>query len=197
MRILNGGHAAIAYPAGLLDIHFVHEAMEDAQINAFLEKLTTDEIIPTIPPPTGVDLESYRALIARRFANPKIGDTITRLCLDGSNRQPKFILPTAADRRKSNASLDGLALVSALWCRYCYGETESGKTIAPNDPSWDRIQAAARQARNDPKAFLAMGDIFGALAQDATYVAAFSRALSALWTNGVRATLDHYLASHS
>ena len=34
IRILNGGHAAIAYPAGLLDIHFVHEAMEDAQIAA-------------------------------------------------------------------------------------------------------------------------------------------------------------------
>ena len=32
IRILNGGHAAIAYPAGLLDIHFVHEAMEDKQI---------------------------------------------------------------------------------------------------------------------------------------------------------------------
>ena len=32
IRILNGGHAAIAYPAGILDIHFVHEAMEDAQI---------------------------------------------------------------------------------------------------------------------------------------------------------------------
>ena len=37
IRILNGGHAAIAYPAGLLDIHFVHEAMEDAQIATFLD----------------------------------------------------------------------------------------------------------------------------------------------------------------
>src|SRR5579863_6637700 len=35
MRILNGGHAAIAYPAGLLDIHFVHDAMADKQIAAF------------------------------------------------------------------------------------------------------------------------------------------------------------------
>ena len=25
-------------PAGLLDIHFVHEAMEDAQIRAFLKR---------------------------------------------------------------------------------------------------------------------------------------------------------------
>ena len=147
MRILNGGHAAIAYPAALLDIHFVHEAMEDAQINAFLEKLTKDEIIPTVPPPSGVDLEDYRSLIARRFANPKIGDTITRSVSTAPTGNRSSFLPTAADRRKSNASLDGLALVSALWCRYCYGETESGKAIAPNDPSWDRIQARARDKR--------------------------------------------------
>ena len=197
IRILNGGHATIAYPAALLDIHFVHEAMEDAQISAFLEKLTKTEIIPTVPPPPGVDLESYRQLIARRFANPKIGDTIARLCFDGSNRQPKFILPVAADRLKSGGRIDGLALVSALWCRYCYGESENGQTIAPNDPNWDRIQAAARQARHDPPAFLAMGDIFGALAQDAAYVAAFSKALTALWAAGVRATLGDYLAQRA
>ncbi|MBV8663016.1 MAG: mannitol dehydrogenase family protein [Hyphomicrobiales bacterium] len=197
MRILNGGHAAIAYPAALLDIHFAHEAMEDAQINAFLAALTKREIMPTVPPPPGVDLEDYRVLIAERFANPKIGDTIARLCLDGSNRQPKFILPTAAARRNAGASVDGLALVSALWCRYAYGETESGKPIAPNDPSWDRIQAAAKQARANPPAFLAMDDIFGALAQDADYVAAFSQALTSVWASGVRATLDAYLASHA
>ena len=49
IRILNGGHAAIAYPAGLLDIHFVHEAMADEQIRAFLEKLTKSEIQPVVP----------------------------------------------------------------------------------------------------------------------------------------------------
>jgi mannitol 2-dehydrogenase len=193
IRILNGGHATIAYPAALLGIHFVHEAMEDAQIPAFLEKLTKDEIIPTVPPPPGVDLESYRELIARRFANPRIGDTITRLCFDGSNRQPKFILPTAAARRAAGASVKGLALVSALWCRYCYGGAESGKAIGPNDPSWDRIQAAAKQARQDPQAFLDMRDIFGALAEDSAYVEAFSAALSLLWERGVRETLSLYL----
>ena len=106
----------------------------------------------------------------------------------------RFILPVAADRVKAGARVDGLALVSALWCRYCYGESESGQTIAPNDPNWDRTQAAARQARHDPSAFLAMGDIFGALAQDPAYVAAFSAALSALWTGGVRSTLGDYLS---
>ena len=150
IRILNGGHAAIAYPAGLLDIHFVHEAMADEQIRAFLETLTKREIQPVVPPPPNTSLDDYRELVARRFANPKIGDTIQRLCFDGSNRQPKFILPSAADRLKSGAPIKGLALVSALWCRYCYGETESGKPIAANDPSWERIQTAAKRARERP-----------------------------------------------
>jgi len=194
IRILNGGHAAIAYPAGVLDIHFVHEAMEDQQIANFLETLTRREIIPVVPPPPGVDLEAYRVKVAERFANPKIGDTISRLCLDGSNRQPKFILPTVRDRLAAGASVKGLALVSAMWCRYCYGESESGKTIPPNDPSWGRLQAAARPARGDPRAFLAMRDIFGELAENPVYVGAFSGALNALWANGVRRTIADYLA---
>jgi mannitol 2-dehydrogenase len=195
IRILNGGHAAIAYPAALLDIHFVHEAMADAQVRDFLDKLTREEIIPTVPPPPQTDLAQYRELIARRFANPKIGDTVSRLCLDGSNRQPKFILPTVADRLKAGRGVKGLALVSALWCRYCQGETESGQTIAPNDASWDRLQAAAKLAKNAPQKFLEMRDIFGELSQDPVYVGAFSDALSQLWTRGVRATLADYLAS--
>jgi len=194
IRILNGGHAAIAYPAGLLDIHFVHEAMADEQIRAFLEKLTRSEIQPVVPPPPNTRLDDYRELIARRFANPKIGDTIRRLCFDGSNRQPKFILPTVADRLKAGGAFRGLALVSALWCRYCYGESESGKSIAPNDPSWERIRSAGKQARSDPRAFLALRDIFGKLAEEPAYVSAFSSALSALWADGVRSTLADYLS---
>jgi mannitol 2-dehydrogenase len=193
IRILNGGHAAIAYPAGLLDIHFVHEALEDKQIATFLETLTKREILSVVPPPPGVSLEAYRVKVAERFANPKIGDTVARLCLDGSNRQPKFILPTVVDRLKAGQSFAGLALVSALWCRYCYGESESGKTIPPNDPNWDRLQQAARPARADPPAFLAMRDIFGELSDTPSYVAAFSNALTKLWSKGVRATLDDYL----
>ncbi len=194
IRILNGGHAAIAYPAGLLDIHFVHEAMEDAQIREFLETLTKREILPVVPPPPNTNLDDYRAQVASRFANPKIADTIQRLCFDGSNRQPKFILPSVRDRLKSGASVKGLALVSALWCRYCYGETESRKSIAPNDPGWERLHAAAKQARSDPPAFLKLRDIFGELAENPSYVSAFSHALSALWAHGVRPTLADYLS---
>ena len=195
IRILNGGHATIAYPAGLLDIHFVHEAMEHPLVRKFLEKVEREEIIPVVPPVPHTDLGDYYKLIEQRFSNPKIGDTIQRLCLDGSNRQPKFILPSAADRVAAGQSVTGLALVSALWARYCNGESDSGKPIPPNDPNWDRLTTLAKAAKADPKAWLRMSDIFGPLATNPAYVAAFTKALSSLWARGTTATLEAYLAN--
>ncbi|UJW87106.1 mannitol dehydrogenase family protein [Devosia sp. SL43] len=194
IRILNGGHATIAYPAGLMDIHFVHEAMEHPLVSAFLAKVERDEIVSVVPPVPDTNLHDYIALCERRFANPKIGDTIRRLALDGSNRQPKFIIPSALDRVTAGQAVTGLALVSALWCRYCYGTTESGAVIEPNDPNWDRLTAQAKLAKADPKAWLAMGDIYGELAGNPTFIAAFSHALTTLWTSGTKATLERYLA---
>jgi mannitol 2-dehydrogenase len=193
IRILNGGHAAIAYPAGLLDIHFVHEAMAHKLVAGFLAKVERDEIIPIVPPVPHTDLGDYFALCERRFANPKIGDTIRRLALDGSNRQPKFIVPSALERVKRQQSVSGLSLVSALWCRYCYGETDSGAVIAPNDPNWDRLTAQARRARENPAAWLEMTDIYGELAAQPAFAAAFAQALATLWRIGTAATLQRYL----
>ena len=194
IRILNGGHATIAYPAGLMDIHFVHEAMENQLVSAFLTKVEEHEIIPVVPPGPDTDLGDYYALCQRRFANPKIGDTIRRLALDGSNRQPKFIIPSALDRVQRQQSVDGLSLVSALWCRYCYGETDSGAVIEPNDPSWDRLTAQSKLAKADPKAWLAMTDIYGDLASQPAFITAFSHALTTLWSIGTEKTLQRYLA---
>jgi len=194
IRILNGGHATIAYPAGLMDIHFVHEAMEHPLVAAFLTKVEQEEIIPVVPPVPDTDLGDYYALCQRRFANPKIGDTIRRLALDGSNRQPKFIIPSAFDRVQRQQSVNGLALVSALWCRYCYGTTDSGAVIEPNDPSWARLTAQARLAKADPAAWLAMADIYGDLAKNPAFITAFSNALNTLWKIGTKATLERYLA---
>lgn len=194
IRILNGGHATIAYPAGLMDIHFVHEAMENQLVAAFLAKVENDEIIPVVPPVPDTDLNDYLALCQTRFANPKIGDTIRRLALDGSNRQPKFIIPSALDRVQRQHSAKGLALVSALWCRYCFGTTDSGAVIEPNDPSWDRLTAQAKLARGKPAAWLEMTDIYGELASSEAFAADFAHALKTLWEQGTKATLETYLA---
>ena len=194
IRILNGGHAAIAYPASLMDIHFVHEAMGEPLIRDFLTKLEREEIIPVLPPVPGTSFDAYFDLIVRRFSNPKIGDTIQRLCQDGSNRQPKFILPTTADRLKAGNGITGLSLVSALWCRFCAGTTDSGKPTNYLDASAERLKVEALKAKDDPKAFLAMTDIFGEVGTSPIFVESFSRILRILWDKGARETLTLYLA---
>lgn len=193
IRILNGGHAVIAYIGGLMDIHFVHEAMETPLIKAYLKKVTDDEIRPTVHPVPGTDLQDYQKLIERRFANPKIADTIRRLCLDGSNRQPKFIVPPIADRLKAGKSIDGLALESALWCRYCWGTTDSGKVIEANDPNWSALQAKAKQAKDNPQAWLDMAEIYGDVGKSPVMQERFSHYLKAIWKNGAGATVKAYL----
>ncbi|GAB4347750.1 MAG: mannitol dehydrogenase family protein [Oricola sp.] len=193
LRILNGGHATIAYPAALLGIHFVHEAMANPLVTGFLEKLEFTEIIPTVPEIPGVSLEGYYRKVVERFSNEAVGDTIPRLCLDGSNRQPKFILPTIAARLAAGRPVDGLALEVALWCRYCAGTDEAGNPVTIDDIAAERLGRLALAARADPSAWLSMHDIFGNLNENAAFAGAFASALGSLWARGTEATLAEYL----
>lgn len=195
LRILNGGHAAIAYPSALLGHHFVHEAMADPQIEAWLRALETREIIPTLEVIEGVDYGDYLEMIVERFANPEIGDTIARLCLDGTNRQPKFILPTLQDALDKGREFGGLAQEVAFWCRYCERIDEAGNEIAPNDDNHEALRGYARAARENPVAFLGNRNVFGTLAGDARFQKTFADKLTLLYENGTRATIDAYLGA--
>ena len=192
LRILNGGHAAIAYPGALLGHWFVHDAMADPRISGWLDRLTRAEIVPTLHPIPGVSFDAYREKIAERFSNPEVGDTIPRLCLDGSNRQPKFVLPVLRQALAENRHYKGLSLETALWCRYCAGTDEAGKDIPANDDNAAELKDRALAARTDPVAFLSNAIVFGDLGQDARYANAFAAALTSLWQNGVEQTLLAY-----
>ncbi|MGB7286809.1 MAG: mannitol dehydrogenase family protein [Salaquimonas sp.] len=193
LRMLNGGHAAIAYPAGLLDIHYVHDAMRHPLLVGFLEKLEREEIIPTVPEIPGVSRSEYLAKIIERFSNEAVGDTIPRLCFDGTNRQPKFILPVLQEQLASKGSVDGLALESALWCRYCYGVSEAGTAITANDPEWDSLNTQAKLAKNDPSKWLEMDGIYGPLSENDAFAEVFSKWLNVIWKDGTEATLTAYI----
>jgi mannitol 2-dehydrogenase len=194
IRILNGGHAIIAYPGGVQGIEYVHEAMADPTIRAFLDKVETTEILPIVPPVPGQDLGEYKALIVERFSNPEVADTERRLCLDGSNRQPKFIIPSIRDNLAKGLMPHGLILSSAMWCRYCFGTDEAGVEIVPNDPNWDQLRDAAQRAKADPVQWLLQREIYGDLADNPAFVAAFSTALKAVWAKGTATAMQDFLA---
>lgn len=195
IRILNGGHAILAYPAGLAGIEYVHEGMRDPLIRRFLEAVLDHEVLPFVHPVPGVDLADYKRQVLHRFENPEVADTIRRLCLDGSNRQPKFIVPSLRDGLAAGGNVDGLILLSAMWCRYCHGEDEEGRMIAPNDPDWTDLQARARSARSAPEVWLTMREVYGDLSDDKTLNQRFVAALGSLWRAGSRRAMEAYLAN--
>lgn len=187
LRILNAGHAAISYPSALLGFECVHEAMEDRDITSWLTQLMCDEVIPVLDPIPGVDYHSYLSTCVNRFSNPEVRDTIARLSQDGSNRQPKFVLPTIVDALAKGQPVDGLALEVAFWCRYC-AETEQ-----LDDPRAPLLQEAANEARRDPRAFLAIADVFGSLGQSDIFARSFARQIDSLWASDPRTVLRDYL----
>ncbi|MDO6695630.1 mannitol dehydrogenase family protein [Aliiglaciecola sp. 3_MG-2023] len=194
LRILNGGHAAIAYPAALLNITFVHEVMANKLISNYLKKLVIEEIIPTLNDVPGVNFNQYFSLIESRFSNPEVRDTVPRLCQDASNRLPKFILPIIQANLSQGNDCKGLALVIALWCRLCAKAADPQSSITLQDQQANRLINRAILAKDNPSIFLQMHDIFGTLADQDIFVQHFSNWLNLLWDVGTSSTLKHYLS---
>ncbi len=192
LRILNASHAMIAYPAALMSIQFAHEAVTHPLIAPMLGRIQRTEVIPGVTPVPEMTPTRYFDIVRTRFSNPDIADTIERLCYDGGNRQPKFIVPAIGHALRQALPIEGLALASALWCRYCAGTRDDGTPIPANDPQWDRLNATALLARATPSLWLDQHDIYGAVGQEPRFQAAFAAALDALYRDGVPATLKAF-----
>ena len=192
IRILNGGHQVLANAGELLSCATIADCMADPDIRAFFRKVERDEIAPYVDPVPGMTPAAYADLIERRFSNPAIRDTTRRVAFDGSSRHTGFILPVLRDALAAGGAMDGLALTEALWARMCAGVREDGSEIAPNDPLWDALNAAALAARAKPTAWLEQGNIYGEIGCDLRFAAAFERWLSGLWESGTRAMLVDY-----
>jgi len=194
LRLLNASHSAMAYLGFLAGFGYVHEVMADDLFIGYIRRLMDDEVTPLLAPVPGVDLVDYKATLLTRFANPAIGDQVTRICLDGSSKFPKFLLPSLGDALASGRPSRLLTLAVAGWFRYLSGEDESGRPFAVDDPQAADLQARARQGRADPRPLLARTDLFGGLAQSARFVADLSFDLEDLYSQGARVTLMGALA---
>ena len=90
--------------------------------------------------------------------------------------------------------VDGLALVSAIWARYCLGRTEADAEIAPNDPHWRALQQAAQKAETQPAAWLDQRQIYGDLKDAPRFADAFVAAYGQLQAGGVESAISTLLA---
>lgn len=195
IRILNAGHQMLANAGEVLHIETISEAMENRSVRAMFRKILLEEVAPHVASAGGTTSAQYVDLVERRFANAAIKDTVRRVAFDGASRHAGFLLPTIRDALASDAPVEGLALAEALWARMCEGSREDGSEIAPNDPAWDELGKAASRAKENPGAWLELRSVYGDLADARRFARAFDRSLRAIWSEGVTATIDGYLAT--
>jgi mannitol 2-dehydrogenase len=193
MGLLNGGHFCIAYCAALLGIPTVADAVEDEQIHLLLERFLA-EVRTTLHDLPGIDLDEYIATILRRFANPAIGDQISRICSDGSAKITKFILPTLRDLLIADASPEIIPLVIASWLRYQRGITEDERVLAVIDPGASMLAPFVAAGADSAALAMSLRPIFGDIGnQFPSLVLAVQQQLDNFRRLGVRATLAQAL----
>jgi mannitol 2-dehydrogenase len=195
LRLLNAGHSCLAYLAALAGLVYVHEVMADPVFARFLQRFHDEEAGPSLPPVAGIDVEQYKAKVAERFANPEVRDQVARICLDGSSKFPKFLIPTIESQLDRGGQVRLSALALAGWCQYLLGRDEKGGELTlSHDPRLDVAREHARASVGAPAAFLRFEQVFGSrLPGDPAFEPAFVAALSSLREAGVRPTLERWL----
>jgi mannitol 2-dehydrogenase len=193
MRLLNGGHSAIAYVAALLDFSLVAQALEDEQIRMLLEQFL-EEAEPVLPNVSGMNIADYKTAIVRRFSNPAIRDQVPRIASEGSAKLSKFIVPTAAELRSLGKTPRILPLVIASWLHAMCGVSDTGRHFAIADSSADLLAPfRSSRGRNVSRA-LSIQSIFGDLvASDFPVVQGVQEHIDSFHEVGVRATVRRVL----
>lgn len=186
LRLLNAGHSCLSYLAALDGFSAVDVAMADPVLRRFVRALLELEAKPTLPDAAGIVLDDYIDSLIERFSNPAVGDQIERLCLDGSAKFPKFLLPTIQHQLEHHGPIELTTLALAGWCQYL---ADPDRTHA-SDPNLDAALEYAAKSRDTPAAFLDFDIVFGAaLSGSHRFRAAFTDALTALRSDGVQSTV--------
>ena len=187
LRLLNAGHSCLAYLASLDGIETVDAALAVDHLHSFTRSFLVREAQPVLPPIVGIDVDAYIDTLLARFANPNIGDQISRLCLDGTAKFPKFLLPTVRAQLAAGGPVGLSALALAGWCEYLTGP--SGRLAA--DPLLDEAVHRAKKSQSEPTAFLEFPEVFDDdLIRNEPFVAAFTDALGLIRERGVPSAIE-------
>lgn len=94
IRVLNGGHTALAYLAALEGAETFDAAMRVPHLLEHFQNFETKEVLPALTLALPFSKDDYLQKIILRFGNAAIGDTVARICADGMVKFPIFIRPT-------------------------------------------------------------------------------------------------------
>lgn len=190
LRMLNGSHSTLACLGILLGYETVDQAMADARLAGFVERMLTEEIEPTLARP---GLAGYRAELLQRFRNPALKHKLHQIVMDSSQKLPQRLLDTIRARLATGGSCDCLCLAVAGWLKYLAGTDETQRSYAVWDPLAEVSQHAARSGDvvATVKALLRIEVVFGSdLPQQRPFVANLTRHLQRINIDGLAAAMQ-------
>lgn len=94
IRVLNGGHTCLVYLGALMNFNTYDELMRDDELFHHYRAFEEQEVLPVLPSPLPFDANQYLETVTTRFTNAYIADSVERICMDGFNKFPIFVLPT-------------------------------------------------------------------------------------------------------
>jgi mannitol-1-phosphate/altronate dehydrogenase len=186
LRLLNASHLAAAGPARLMGYCYIHDAISDDLICRYVRALMNRETGQTLSTIPGVDLETYKATVIARFANPAICDKVDRVNRDASLN---YLLDPLADRLASDQSIDLLGFAIAAWIRRVRGRDERGLPIEVHHPLAPLLRERAESGGSDPAPVLAIKSLFGRFGQNPIVLKTVTEQLFAIDAYGARGAL--------
>lgn len=136
VAILNGAHTALVPVAFQAGLDTVGEAMNDAQICAFVEKAIHEEIIPVLDLPKD-ELESFASAVTSRFRNPYIKHQLLSISLNGMTKFRTRILPQLLAGVAQKGQLPPrLTFALAALIAFYRGEREGEAYPVQDDAHW-------------------------------------------------------------
>jgi fructuronate reductase/mannitol 2-dehydrogenase len=191
-RMLNASHSALGYLGSLAGYERIDEVMADPVFAGYVGQLMTEEVAPLLPA-TEIDLPAYATTLQRRFANPAVGDRLSRLCRSGSTKVPAHLLSSLREALDAGRPHALLTLAVAGWCRYLRAVDADGRPFPLDDANGDRLRALAGSPGDHPGRLLADEATFGSLGTCARFVEAVECDLRQLEAVGARAVVAAHL----
>lgn len=131
MRLLNGGHLAVAYLGLLAGATTVSDAMEQPGLAPFALRLMLKEQCPTLPP-SDHDIAAYAGQLIERWRNPRIVHQLERICRDGSAKLPARLLVPLRANLEAGRPAPCTVLAVAAWICCVLGRDAAGRPLPLN-----------------------------------------------------------------
>lgn len=149
VRVLNGAHTSMVFPAMLCGIETVGVCLEDEQLNGYLKECLFEYIVPALG--NTEENTAFANAVLERFANPYIKHQLKAISLNSVSKFAVRVLPSILDYKKEYGAYPK-PLVFSLACLIEYYKT---KDIKDDKISVEFIK------NNEVCAILANADLWG------------------------------------